>query len=162
MKAPSNLQLTALACLSRSPKQRKTQYELMIDINHITELIDAPYSPGTIYPSLKALSQTKMININQGGCLIESAGYELLENALLTQPLPTSLIGNLHRLLLANILPDKAVKAAAVKRIDIELIKFNHNHQEKGQLSGANPLLPVSARQHIVTCIRRIAVDIVA
>ena len=162
MKTPSNLQLTALACLSRSPEERKTQYELMIEINQVAELVDTPYSPGTIYPSLKTLSKGKMININQEGCLIENLGYQLLENTLLTQPLPASLIGNLHRLLLANILPDKAIKAAVVKRVDIELIKFNHNHGKEEQLSSANPLLPVSARQHIVTCLRRIAVDIVA
>lgn len=160
MKTPSTLQLTALACLNQSPETRKTQYELMIEINQISGLLDTPYSPGTVYPALKSLAKNRLINIDQSGCLVEPAGHHLLAAILLTHPLPSSLTGILHRLLLANVSPDAGIKNAVAKRIDIELIKMSHINNEPDRKTGQHLLLPKSVRQHIVACIRRIALDI--
>ena len=160
MKTPSNLQLIALACLSRAQNKRKTLYELMIEVNHIFALADTPYSPGAFYPAIKKLSKAKMININQDGCIIEQAGITHLEASLMRHPLPDSFMGILYRLIAASILADRNLRREAVKRIDIELIKFNQNQSQAGQGKRRSELAPSFIRQHISSCLRRIALDL--
>lgn len=160
MKTTSTLQLITLAHLSRTQGERKTLYEIMIKTNQIFALIDNPYSPGAFYPAMKSLAKVKMININQHGCCIEPGGLAHLETLLLSQPLPGSSIGILYRLLAANMLADTRTRSAAIKRIDIELIKFDQKigvtDQQAGQARQALDIV----RQQLGLCLRKILLDL--
>lgn len=160
MKTTSNLQLITLAHLSRSQGRRKTLYEIMIEVNQIFTLVDAPYSPGAFYPAMKSLAKEKMININHNGCCIERAGLAHTEALLLSQPLPGSPMGILYRLLAANILGDAKIRSAAKKRIDIELIKFDQSTEDVSQKNRQSNQALNIVRQQLSLCLRKILLEL--
>ena len=160
MKATSNLQLIALAYLSQTQGKSITLYELMIEINHVFAATDTPYSPGAFYPAMKGLAKENMISINQSNCRAEPPGLAHIRDILLNQPLPVSPMGILYRLIAANILSDNQTKAAALKRIDIELIKFNQTQEDRDQQTRHPELALNTMRQELSRCVRRILLEL--
>lgn len=160
MKTTSNLQLIALACLSGAQSKRQTLYELMTEINHFFSLVDTPYSPGAFYPAMKRLSKAGMININPKGCAIERSGVDHLEACLLTHPLPDSLIGILFRIAAASILADSKLRTDALKRIGIEMIKFDQDEVGSRPLMGQQKSAPDIIRHNMANCLRRLLMDL--
>ena len=160
MKTVSPLQVVTLAHLSRSQNERVTPYEIMTEINQIFALIDTPYSPGAFYPAIKNLSKNKMININQSGCRIEPAGTAYLETVLLHHPLPGSLTGILYRVIAANISANSKLRTEAIKRIDIELIKFDQIESTTSSNKGQHNQALSIVRQDIANCIRRLILNL--
>lgn len=160
MKTLTTLQLITLANLSKSQGERKTPYEIMTEVNQVFSAIDTPYSPGAFYPALKRLSDKKMININQSGCLIEHLGITSIETDLLHHPLPGSFLGILYKLMAANIQASQELQNKAIHRIEIELIKFDHNSARYDSNNGATKSMLKMTRQQIAICLRRISSEL--
>ena len=162
MKTLTNLHILALSLLDRPGKPRLTLYELMTEVNQVFSLVEAPYSPGAFYPAMRSLAKAKMITINHEGCTIEASGLSQLQAALLTAPLPGSFLGILYRALAAHFLADLKTKTAALKRIEIELIKFDQTSPKTSPLLGPTSRALKSTRQQISICLKRIVTDLSA
>jgi DNA-binding PadR family transcriptional regulator len=138
MKNPSDLSLLALAVIQHRPTGISSRYQVMIEINHTTAWLLPPYSPGGVYQVLRLLAADEMIIINQSvGIQITPIGLQHLHEHLLDMPMPAPLLPLLLRIVAIALLTDTKKRSVGVRKVQIEMIKFD-------------PLSPEYERQRVV------------
>lgn len=124
MDASHPLPLLILSTLECSPREM-TRYEIMIKVNHVAELFDSPYSPGATYHAIKSLLRLELIENNHMDWRISALGRAQLYQILTSSPLPLSWLHRAYRMIAACSCVDPDVRQAALRRISVEMIKFN-------------------------------------
>lgn len=162
MRKLTTAQLLVLADLFSRETEPATGYEIMIRINQFCAVIDRPYSPGALYPTLKKLIHLGMININQSKYTIASSGKALLSDYLTSSLLTLSVTEILYFLAAAQLCGDPLLSEKVLRRLDIEMIKINHNDQKASSKNSARLLSPNSVRLHMGNALRQIVISTVA
>ena len=126
MKNPSPLRYMSLAYLDSLPNRTASRYEVMININRFFAQLDKPYSPGAFYHEINKQAELSLININQNEISASSITREWLAKQFTTSPLPSSILGKAAFLAAAALLVDPAVRQAAIRRLEVDMIKLNH------------------------------------
>jgi hypothetical protein len=125
MNTLDNLQLLLLAIL-HGKKQPISRYEAMATLNHVTNRIDRPYSPGAVYHCIKNLATLKMINFNHKLIEISSDGTKALSDRLIHAPLSESVLTIIYEAMALQLASNPTLKESGVRRLKVEMIKFNH------------------------------------
>lgn len=142
MKRQSSLRLMLLAALQRPWNNPPTRYRIMITINQIYAILNKPYSPGAIYHELSKLDHEKMIIIDHEEATIQPAGIAYLHASLLEAPLPLGLLPIIEHATCIALLTDAKTRAAAKKKLQIEMIKIDHSTPNLQRSGEDNNLAP--------------------
>ena len=162
MRKLTTAQLLVLADLFSRETEPATGYEIMIRINQFCAVIDRPYSPGALYKKNKKLIHLGMININQSKYAITSSGKALLSDYLTCGLLTLSIAEILYLLATTQLCGDPLLSEQVLRRLDIEMIKINHDGPKVGSQHIARLLSPDFVRLHIGNALRQIVISAVA
>lgn len=151
MRPQSPLSLLILSTLEpeRAPL---TKYAVMIKVNHIAGAVDSPYSPGAVYHALEKLAKENMININHNMVRIADSGIGALHQILTQDPLPSSWLGQIYRIIACHICHEPKTRQEGLRRIAIEMIKNNQigdTAQSSGDASAAAEQALISCRKYL-------------
>lgn len=159
MNLTQPLPMLILALLDRDASP-PTRYSIMITINQMVAMIESPYSPGAIYACVERLSTAKMIKFNHDLIEITPLGSHSIRGLIAVTPLPSGFKDIMYRLLATCLHSDPHVRVDGLKRLDVEMIKFN---QFAMIIEPGNGLLGPAlniCRQNLSTAIRKSILDI--
>lgn len=162
MKQFNPLRLLILAYLQSLADSSASRYEVMTNINLLFGQIDAPYSPGAFYHETKKLAIDEMIEFNQDVISITPHGASWLKEQLTSAPLPGSIVGRIYFLSAAALLRDPDARRTAFKRMEIDMINFNHNAVNSGQSMGTVESVTDIWLPQLRTAIKRTVSEFVA
>lgn len=122
-----NLSFLVLATLY-SKNTAVSRYEILKETNLLVSIVEQPYSPGTIYHSIKKLSSKRLIEINQENMIkINQTGKDQALETLLHAPIPSNFVNLFYFVASLELINDVPTVNSAKKRVLLNMIDFNHN-----------------------------------
>lgn len=156
------LRVILLATLQSKSTESVSRYSVMIEINHIFGTMDSPYSPGAVYHETKKLLSERLIKFDQKDMQITSLGVQWLYTQLSSAALPSSILGKVYYLIAADLVKEAEIQTRALRRIEIEMIKNNHNRPSNEHTPSLTNRALTTCLIHLSAALRKSVIDLSA